>query len=114
MTCITSIVQICSHFDINQRGNKKTLLKHRARLDARKHSFSNRVVDLWNSLLDSVISAEIVFSFEMRSDNYWKDQDILYEYESKIHFKLQGNLQDEELELQLYTCCKPFTGSKSM
>ena len=72
---------------------------HRARLDARKYSFNNRIVDLWNSLPDSVISAETVFSFETRLDNYWKDQDILYEYESKINFKLQGNSQDEELVL---------------
>ena len=40
-----------------------------------------------------------VFCFEMRLDNYWKDQDITYEYESKIDFKLQGNSQDEELVL---------------
>ena len=32
-------------------------------------------------------------------DNYWKDQDILYKYESKINFKVQGNSQDEELVL---------------
>ena len=62
------------------RRNKK-LFKHRARLDVRKYSFRNRVVDLWNSLPDSVISAETVFCFETRLDNYWKDQDILYEYE---------------------------------
>ena len=30
-----------------------------------------------------------MFSFEMRLDDYWKDQDILYEYESKINFKQQ-------------------------
>ena len=81
------------------RGYKKRLFKHRARLDVRKYSFSNRVVDLWNSLPDSVISAETVFYFETRLDNYWKDQDILYEYESKLNFKLQGNSQDEELVL---------------
>ena len=81
------------------RGNKKKLFKYRARLDVRKDSFSNRVVDLWNSLPDSVISAETVFTFETRLDDYWKDQDILYEYESKINFKLQGNSQDEELVL---------------
>ena len=66
------------------RGNKKKLFKHRARLDVRKYSFSNRVVNLWNSLPDSVISAETVFCFETRLDNHWKDQDILYEYESKL------------------------------
>ena len=81
------------------RGNKKKLFKHRARLDVRKYSFSNRVVNLWNSLPDSVISAETVFCFETRLDNHWKDQDILYEYESKLNFKVQGNSQDEELVL---------------
>ena len=81
------------------RGNKKKLFKYRARLDVRKYSFSNRVVDLWNSLPDSVISAETVFTFQTRLDDYWKDQDILYEYESKINLKLQGNSQDEELVL---------------
>ena len=80
-------------------GNKKKLFKHRARLDVSKYSFSNRIVDLWNSLPDSVISAETVFSFETRLYNYWKDQDILYKYESKINFKLQGNSQDEDLVL---------------
>ena len=52
------------------RGNKKKLFKYRARRDVRKYSFSNRVVDLWNSLPDSVISAETVFSFETRLDDY--------------------------------------------
>ena len=44
-------------------------------------------MDLWNSLLDSVINAETVFTFETRLDNNCKDQDTLYEYESKIDFK---------------------------
>ena len=56
-------------------------------------------MDVWNSPPDSVIGAETVFSFETRLDNNWKDQDILYEYESKINFELQGKSQDEELVL---------------
>ena len=48
---------------------------------------------------DSVINTETVFSFETRQDNYWKDQGIIDEYESKIDFKLQGNSQDKELVL---------------
>ena len=67
------------------RGNSKKLFKPRARLDVRKYSFSNRVVDVWNSLPDDVISASTVFSFEVRLDEYWKDQDILYNYEVKLH-----------------------------
>ena len=56
-------------------------------------------MDVWNSLPDSVVSAETVFSFENRKGKYWKHHDILYEYESKIDFKLQkkANSQDQEL-----------------
>ena len=44
------------------RGNgKKT--KPRAGMDVRKYSFSNRVVDVWNSLPDYVISVNTVFLF---------------------------------------------------
>ena len=45
------------------------------------------------------LGAETVFSFEMRLHNCWKDQSILYEYESKIRFRLQCDSQDEELVL---------------
>jgi len=79
------------------RGNSKKLFKPRARLDVRKYSFSNRVVDVWNSLPDDVISASTVFSFEVRLDEYWKDQDILYNYEVKLDIRLRGNCGVEEL-----------------
>ena len=50
---------------------------------------------------DSVVSAKAVFTFGTRLDNFWKDHDILYEYDSKIDFKLQGNSHDEELVLHV-------------
>ena len=58
------------------RWNKKKLFKHIAKLDVGKYSFNNRIVGVWDSLVDSVISAEIVFSFETGQDKYWKGQDI--------------------------------------
>ena len=69
-------------------------------MDVRKYSFSNRVVDVWNSLPDDVISASTVFSFEVRLDEYWKDQDILYNYEVKLDIRLRGNCGVEELVIQ--------------
>ena len=54
--------------------------KQYARLDVRKHFFSNRVVDLWNSLPEYVISANSVNSFKNRLDKYWSNnQSLLYE-----------------------------------
>ena len=52
----------------------------------RKYSFSNRVVDVLELPAGYCNHAEIVFFFETRLDNYWIDQAILHEYESKINF----------------------------
>lgn len=66
------------------RGNQSKLLKQRCRYDVRKYSFSQRVIDMWNDLPDSVISAKSVFSFEVRLDKLWEKQemkfDALYAY----------------------------------
>ena len=52
---------------------------------------------MWNSLPDDLISASAVLSIELRSDDYWKDQDILYNYEAKLDTRLQGNCDIEEV-----------------
>src|SRR6266516_3583587 len=46
------------------RGNKYKLVKSRSRLDIRKYFFSQRVVNEWNKLPDSVVEAESVNSFK--------------------------------------------------
>ena len=62
------------------RGHKMKLDKQYSRLDLRKYFFSNRVVDLWNSLPECVISATSVNAFKNRLDKYWsKNHDLVYE-----------------------------------
>ena len=62
------------------RGHTMKLQKQYARLDVRKHFFSNRVVELWNSLPENVISATSVNSFKNRLDKYWSNNlSLLYE-----------------------------------
>jgi len=78
------------------RGNNKKLYKTRPRLDIRKFSFSNRVVDTWNSLPNSVITATSIKSFEARLDKYWKNQEIVYNFEAKI--STGRDKENEELE----------------
>jgi len=60
------------------------MYKSRARLDIRKYSFSNRVVDTWNSLPENVISAKTLFTFEAGLEQFWKNQDILYNFEATL------------------------------
>ena len=52
------------------RGNKYKLVKSRSRLDIRKHFFSQRVVNEWNKLPNSVVEAESVNSFKNKYDIY--------------------------------------------
>jgi len=47
--------------------------------DLRKYSFTIRVVDIWNNLPESVISADSVDSFKIRLDRFWSNQDILFD-----------------------------------
>ena len=47
--------------------------------------FANRIVNIWNSLPSYVVSAETVNCFKTRLDRFWLNQDIIYNFRSKIH-----------------------------
>ena len=53
------------------RGHDFRLQKIRARYDLRKYYFTNRVVNMWNSLSSYVVSAESVNCFKNRLDSFW-------------------------------------------
>ena len=62
------------------RGNSKKLTKNRSRLDVRKFYFTNRVVDLWNSIPDSIVCAKSVKSFENRLDKLWSEHPMKFDF----------------------------------
>jgi len=66
------------------RGHDFRLQKIRARYDLRKYYFTNRVVNMWNSLSSYLVSAESVNCFNNRLDNFWKDQEIIYNFVLKF------------------------------
>ena len=53
------------------RGHSLKLFKPRARLNVRQQSFSNRVIDSWNSLPESVVKAPFPNTFKSRLNNHW-------------------------------------------
>jgi len=67
------------------RGHDFRLQKIRARCDLQKYYFINKVVNMWNSLSSYVVSAESVNCFKNRLDNFWKDQEIIYNFRSEIY-----------------------------
>jgi len=54
------------------RGHSFKLVKSRSRLEIRKNFFSQRVVNSWNNLPESVVEAETVNSFKNRYDKCYK------------------------------------------
>ena len=77
--------------DTTTLGHQYKIVEKRCRLDQRKHYFTNRVVNVWNNLPSSVVSAKNVKTFENRLDRVWKEHPMMYDYEesdqtgSKMH-----------------------------
>jgi len=72
------------NIDTRTRGHTKKLVVNRCHFDVRKYSFCIRVVSIWNSLPNEVITATSVNSFKNRFDLFWADQEVLYNYKANI------------------------------
>ena len=73
-------------YNINKvtRGNDFRLLKNRSHYDLRKFSFTNRIVNIWNSLPDGVVDVNSVDVFKSRLDNFSKFQDVNIDYTADL------------------------------
>ena len=63
-----------------QGRHSKYLFQERSKLDLRKYSFTQRVVNIWNSLPEEVVSATTVDRFKGALDKHWNDKPIKYHY----------------------------------
>ena len=75
-------LQVASSFIT--RGNNLRLVKSFTKYDLRKYYFTNRVVNIWNSLPNDVVLVDSVTAFENRLDRFWQDQDVVYDYKAYI------------------------------
>ncbi|KAK3090279.1 hypothetical protein FSP39_010600 [Pinctada imbricata] len=96
--------RVCSDlFELNlssTRGHPFKLKKKRSRLDVRKHFFTNRVIDIWNSLPESVVLAKTLYSFENRLDKFWANQPMKYDFEAEYVFKIGREPRTESTETE--------------
>ena len=53
------------------RGTKAALVKEQCRLDMRKYSFSQRVINEWNKLSNDCVNVSSVNMFKHKIDRYW-------------------------------------------
>jgi len=70
---------------IRTRGNKYKLIQHHCCYDLRRFNFTNRIIPIWNSLSNHVVSADTVICFKSRLDKFWSNQEVLYNYKADLH-----------------------------
>ena len=66
------------------RDHRYKLVPQLCKYDLWKRFFVNRLVKLWNSLLDDVVSACSVSSFKRRLVLIWRGFSLYYDYKSVI------------------------------
>jgi len=56
----------------------------RCHYDLKKYFFATQIINTWNSLPESVISASSTDSFKNKLDKFWSNQDLLYNYKAEL------------------------------
>ena len=64
--------------------HRHSLYQSQIRYDTRKYSFFNRIIPLWNSPPEKVVSSSTVKSFKVRLDTFWANEEICYNYKANI------------------------------
>jgi hypothetical protein len=112
---ISNIFQHQEQENRNTRGHKYKLFKPRCRLNIRKNSFCIRVVNMWNSLSENVVTANTLLTFERRLDRYWENQDQFYNYRAVIttgQDSLESDSEETELVQEADDCLLPDLGRR--
>jgi len=68
------------------RNHRFALQQSHIHCDIRKFSFSNRIIPLWNSLPDNIVSSPTINTFKARLDKFWENQDVRYNWKADILF----------------------------
>ncbi len=70
--------------NISTRGHTLKLEQLRDRLNLRKYSLTHRVVKIWNSLPQSVVSSPNIETFKRHLDRAWSEQPVKYDHQAEF------------------------------
>ena len=74
--------ELARNINSRTRGNSLKLLVRQSRLDLRRFSFCEHVVNIWNSLPNWVVESQSVNMFRNNFDKFSKTKDLLYNFEA--------------------------------
>ncbi len=87
------------------RGHSMKLYKQKSNKGVRQSFFSLRVVDMWNNLPQTTVSAPSVKCFEARLDKFWEKQSIKYNFQDswkKVSHNYESqcdSIMEDEMDL---------------
>ena len=87
------------HMQINydMKVHRHSLFQSQIRYDT--HKFCNRIIPLWNSLPEKVVStSSTVKSFKVWLDRFWANEEIYYNYKTNI--SCTGSLSNYDVDLE--------------
>ena len=73
-----SLLTRVSDSSITRKHNKFKLTKQRTNKNGYKYFFTNRVINLWNSLPDNIADAKSINSFKNKIDSHFRD--IMFDF----------------------------------
>jgi hypothetical protein len=82
------------------RGHSLMLFQQRCNTEVRRHSFTQRVVPMWNSLPDEVVRAPSKDCFKNRLDKLWKKQPIYFDHSAKLQGIMENGVTNPSPEAE--------------
>ena len=82
--------QICPEMKLTiditgrQGRNSLALFQGHSNTNIRKHSFSQRIVAIWNTLPDEIVKAPSVDCFKARLDKLWQSERVKYDHKEAL------------------------------
>jgi hypothetical protein len=66
------------------RDKSYEMYKTHAYYNLHRYFFSDRVIHIWNSLPDTVVSSDTINTSKNRLDRFWQDQDVFHDCRADI------------------------------
>ena len=77
------IIALC--LGVSTRGNQLKIYQDHVQYNLRKYFFSNKVIQIWNSLPDFVIDIHVTkISFKNKLDKFWANENVKFSWRSNL------------------------------